>query len=505
MRYTVLLKVSFLLTLFITLYFTVVSSVGDNMTIQKIDKILKRELSVDYKIENFHFENSRIEFFLNIENRRVGRIEGRISIFRFSILSKFEVKDFKSSWIKRFNDIGQLSGKGEINISPLGIEINGNINRKDEIFNAKYRKSFISRNEYLKWDNSSVAIDTVSKLFKLNWINGFSGLLEGSGDISGDLSEIDEIEGNISVETVGTVSRERVVKFLNIEGRFPEKIPFSILGDIKLDDGDIYSFSMLNSELFSAKAEKIFYNCDKNYLKSDLFIRFDSLEKVGEFLDRDLLGTLDIKGEVELENRKLSFGGYSDKLKGKILFEAENDTTHYRVEKVLFDKVLTLLKIYPYVHGESSFDIVRNSRGEMKIEGSVSELSVENNFVLNQLNKIFDLHIENRLFKNIEFSGKGDKELFQFDMNLTHQNASFQLNNSYVDSQKSRLKAPLLIFQKNRKIAEILLYGDIENPYIELRVTRENIDKVKKFIRAESRESGYLKEIDILLELFGNE
>jgi hypothetical protein len=508
MRYTFLLKISFFITLFVTLYVLVFSTIGKSIIESNIESTLQSYLKDDFQIRNFQFNQDELSFSVFIHNKETLRVKGYLSVILLSFSGKYYINNFDINYINKNKKNLYFKGKGDFDISPFGKEIFADLKtNKNESMIFSIKNSGFSDDYYLNWQLQEVRFSTISSIlnnFSLNFLNNYIlGKVTSDGKATASITSNNfrllSSSGKHVIE--GGFSKKFFYSMLFDSSMSPYKIPFLLNLDTEFENNDLILKLDFINEIISFKVNKAIYNIQNYDILSDLSINFNDLKQLKPFIGIDLIDSLDINGTLKKEMKNFYiFDAKSKRLKGDIRVAHQNNKLEIKFKSILFEKILTLFRQYPYIHGETDIHLLHNfTYNILEFKGNIKDASIESNFILHQLDKIFNKNISRTIYKSIRFKGylRENKIIFSVVMD-TKDKDHFVFKNIIINLDRNYIFAPFKMKIKNYGNLALLLKGDLRNPKIELDVTEKNREIVKKFIINESQtieESNLIEEL----------
>jgi len=293
MRLNFILIFALITTTLTTIIFALSSVIGENIVKHQIGSFFERELIQDYKIENFNYDGLHINFNVIINNIVVAKVIGSVSFEKLTVELNFKMNNIESKWIKKIEDIGRFSSFGTIEIDLFGTKINAILTTNRETVQFKYRKKFVTKEQYLNIQKSTISVKTFNKLMELKLIGRY---IKIDGELIGD-SELMIGDMNISLDNIDMNGElELSQDYIRFQG-YSENLN----GDINLnimEDEQTLAFENIMVEKI-LKMFKVQLNINGN---GDLFINYSNniVDFRGDFsqISFDKNQNLDYIGEI---------------------------------------------------------------------------------------------------------------------------------------------------------------------------------------------------------------
>ncbi len=259
-----------------------------------------------------------------------------------------------------------------------------------------------------------------------------------------------------------------------------EKVTYDLNIDTNLVPNQAVSSANVESSLANLTVKKAIYDFKEGSLKSDYLLNIESLEKLKDITKVNLIGKMDVIGEIFSKNGSLEVNGKSNTLGGNLDFNSKNEKLNADFKNIDVQELSNMLNYSKFFDAKANITLNYDSllkKGDFNAKLSNGHF-LENSFttLYNQLTKD-DLSKE--VFETFDINSKIEDRVLTSNLNMKGLNSQVAIENATLDLEKNLVDAKI-----NAKVKEsnlnITLNGEASNPKISADVKELLKEKIIK-------------------------
>ena len=303
----------------------------------------------------------------------------------------------------------------------------------------------------------------------------------GEVNIFADLknTNVDKLDGTINSRIINGLIINEVVNAV-FKQNLQEKVTYDLNIDTNLVPNQAVSSANVESSLANLTVKKAVYDFKEGGLKSDYLLNIESLEKLKDITKVNLIGKMDVVGEIFSKNGSLEVNGKSNTLGGNLDFNSKNEKLNADFKNIYVQELSNMLNYSKFFDAKANITLNYDSllkKGDFNAKLSNGHF-LENSFttLYNQLTKD-DLSKE--VFETFDINSKIEDRVLTSNLNMKGLNSQVAIENATLDLEKNLVDAKI-----NAKVKEsnfnITLNGEASNPKISADVKELLKEKIIK-------------------------
>lgn len=303
----------------------------------------------------------------------------------------------------------------------------------------------------------------------------------GEVNIFADLknTNVDKLDGTINSRIINGLIINEVVNAV-FKQNLQEKVTYDLNIDTNLVPNQAVSSANVESSLANLTVKKAVYDFKEGGLKSDYLLNIESLEKLKDITKVNLIGKMDVVGEIFSKNGSLEVNGKSNTLGGNLDFNSKNEKLNADFKNIDVQELSNMLNYSKFFDAKANITLNYDSllkKGDFNAKLSNGHF-LENSFttLYNQLTKD-DLSKE--VFETFDINSKIEDRVLTSNLNMKGLNSQVAIENATLDLEKNLVDAKI-----NAKVKEsnfnITLNGEASNPKISADVKELLKEKIIK-------------------------
>lgn len=399
-----------------------ISSIGEIIMNRTIIDLTNNNIKTDYKID--------IKNLSKLESLISKKLNGGLLTY---------------GSLKAFDETIQIEGDSDVfsGISKYNAELKNSklSNLKFSIENARLEKILQVINE---------------PIYSNGEVNIFADLKNTSADKLDGTINSRIINGSLINEVANTVFKQNL----------QEKVTYDLNIDTNLVPNQAVSSANIESSLANLTVKKAVYDFKEDSLNSDYLLNIESLDKLKDIIKINLIGKMDISGEILSKNGSLEVNGKSNALGGNFDFNSKNEKLNANLKNIEVQELLNMLNYSKFFDGKANVSFDYDSlvkKGDFNAKISNGHF-VENSFttLYNQLTKE-DLSKE--IFETFDINSKIEDRILTSNLNMKSSNSHVTIENAILDLEKNFVDAKINTKVKDNNF-HITLNGETSNPKI---------------------------------------
>ncbi len=325
-------------------------------------------------------------------------------------------------------------------------------------YNAELKNSKLSN---LKFSVESARLEKILQvinepIYSNGEVNIFADLKNTNADKLDGTINSRIINGSLINEVANAVFKQNL----------QEKVTYDLNIDTNLVPNQAVSSANIESSIANVTVKKAVYDFKENSLKSDYLLNIESLEKLKDIIKINLIGKMDINGEILNKNGSTEINGKSNTLGGNFDFNSKNEKLNANLKNIDVQELLNMLNYSKFFDAKANVSFDYDSllkKGDFNAKISNGHF-VENGFttLYNQLAKE-DLSKE--IFETFDINSKIEDRILTSNLNMKSLNSQITIENAILNLEKNFVDAKINAKVKDNNF-NIALNGETSNPKI---------------------------------------
>ncbi len=308
------------------------------------------------------------------------------------------------------------------------------------------------------------------------------------------LTDIDKLNGSISVKSVGSLNTPLIKRLHDIN--LGEKFRYSLLiNKSKIKNGIILSKPIVDTSFAKIKFEYLNYNINNQTLNAKYQLNINNLNRLKPLVGMPLNGSFNINGNIKQSNNMLSINGVANELGGVINFIYDQPKLKLNAAGVSVIRLFRMLNLEESLDGVAKLDLDYNSDSKLgKFTIRLDEARFLNSRLVEMLKHYANFDLSQEIFTQANIDGVIDNNIITFNLKTNSQRVKIESYNAKLDINNQTIDARVKITQKNQDY-NFRISGPIDNPHIKFILAGYVQKKIKKRVLKELEKRGLDKKI----------
>jgi len=436
------------LTLILALIFGLLfSSVGNSILSSQIQSALD-EQKLGVTIEKFSLDFSNFDFLASLgEGARV-KIDGKLSLFKQQIDSKFDIDIKELDMIKFLNEyhlrgalkvVGDIKGsKDLLSIDAQTMSLGGSTEVEAQLLDMQP--------ESLNLQTSAI------ELKKILYILGKNAYADALIDINVDAKHITHGVNSVADATLKVSNGEVNAKIVNEDFglKFDKKVAFNANAKYTLKDGILNSVQDIGGDIANIYSKAELGLTDKMPVDAEYSISIANLNSLYFVTSTILNGSVVVEGTAKGDKEQLVVNGKSD------IFDSQNtyyvtlkdyqaDSLEFNFIGMKIEQMLYMLNMPIYSKGLINLDGTVNSLSQADRSGTVNakiyKASVDRKVLQDEMNLTMRSNLGYEAITKTKISGSDIESSVDFESDV----ASLNVKNARYNLDTKHLKSDYLV------------------------------------------------------------